>query len=261
MDNPRGKCRPSAGIRKPGGAIRGRLGAIPKVYESSNQNRRGGSPYATLHTPRGTNGQNGGFDRSKQMQNSFPERRQFINHRVLNFEILTKLANDKVEPSEVIRCLGDSENDLASFLMENWRNPEYLELIIVALGGFCKKSGTSQFTESFVTVVKILANQKVFAQIPLVIINIPTSQAKNLPTRETRLRRLTTAIFHLATEILVMMPAYGCEFLGQNFFTDLLSLETMPSIKSLNVSDAFLELKDGIPLLEVSHHQFLIRSL
>ena len=253
MDKRPGRGRGAAGSGPRGtggqrGGISGRLGAIPKVYELSDTQKWRESPYSRPYSTRGMNGRFRGSERPGQTRNQ----KQHINHRILNFEILVKLASDKIEPSEIIRCLGNPENDLASFLEENWRNVEYLELIIVALGEFCKKDGVSQFTESFVNIVKMLAQQKIFAQITSIIINIPTSCASNLPTRQTRLKRLINAIYHIATEILVMMPASGCEFLGQNFFTDLLSLEMMPSIKNLNVPDAFNILQEGIPLLEVS---------
>ena len=225
------------------GGIWDRLGAIPKECGSSSNQRWKESPYSRPNSSRGMMSS----DRIGQTQN----RKQQINHRTFNLEVLVKLASDKIEPSEIIRYLGDPKNDLASFLKENWRNAEHLELIIVAMGEFCKKNGVSQFTESFVNIVKMLAEQKIFAQITSIIINIPTSCASNLPDRPTRLKRLINAIYHLVTEILVMMPAYGCEFLGQNFFTDLIALEMMPSIKNLNVPDAFNILQEGFPLLEV----------
>jgi hypothetical protein len=161
-----------------------------------------------------------------------------------------RLASENVEPSEVIRCLED--DDLAQHLKENLGNVEYLELLIVALGGFCKKNGTSQFRESFVSIVKILAAQNVLQQVTSIIINIPISRAVNLPGKEERLNRLTTAVFYLTTEILVMMPNLGCQCLGQNFFVDILSLKDMPSIKNLNVNDAFDIFEEGILQLQVS---------
>ena len=234
------------------GGISGRLGAIPKVLDSSESSTWRGSLDSMPYSSRGMN-TGSRFRRSDRLGQAptFLLHQQQINHGVLNFENLSKLTSDKIEPSEIIRCLGNPENDLASFLKENSRNVEYLELIIVALGEFCKKNGVSQFTESFVSIVKLLGEEKIFAQIPSVILNIPNSRATNFPTGPTRLKRLINAIYHLATEILVMMPAYGCEFLGQNFFTDLLSFEMIPSIRNLNVSEAFHELKDAIPLLEV----------
>jgi hypothetical protein len=170
----------------------------------------------------------------------------------LDFQYLVRLAGDNVEPSEVIRCLGDPENDLGKQLEENLVNVEYLELIIVALGLFCKKNGTSQFSESFVAVVKILAAQNIFPHITTMIINIPISRAANLPAKEERLKRLITAVFHLATEILVMMPALACQCLGQHFFTDIISLKAMPTIKNLSTADAFDIFEDGIQQLQVS---------
>jgi hypothetical protein len=161
-----------------------------------------------------------------------------------------RLTSEDVEPSEVIRCLED--DDLAQHLKENLGNVEYLELLIVALGGFCKKNGTSQFRESFVSIVKILAAQNVFPHVTSIIINIPISRAVNLPGKEERLKRLTAAVFYLTTEILVMMPNLGCQCLGQNFFVDIISLKDMPSIKNLNANDAFDIFEEGIIQLQVS---------
>ncbi len=241
--------RSSAGSRGTGRVGSGRLGAIPRVVDvdsSSSYRWRGGTPSSTSNAF-----QRGSGQRAPRPTQHFVTQRQQTNHQKLNFEILVKLANDNVEPSEIIRCFLNPENDLPSFVMENLGNAEYLELILVALGRFCEKNGTAQFTESFVSVVKILADKKVFAQIVPVIINVPISRTTNMQTKEARLKRLTTAIFHLATEILVMMPAFGCHCLGQNFFADLISLKFMPSVQNLNASDAFAVFENGIPLLEV----------
>jgi hypothetical protein len=133
-----------------------------------------------------------------------------------------------------------------------------LELVIVAIGGFCKNNGTSQFSESFVSVVKILAAQNIFKHIISIIVNIPISHATNLPMKEERLKRLTTAVFHLATEILVLMPAFSCQCLGQHFFIDIISMKNMPSIQNLNVADAFDVFEAGIQQLQVKLMQFKI---
>lgn len=235
--------RGSTGV-KPVGSGRILIDAIPKTYESPSRGTwRGAS--STVHPYRGG-------VRGFHASSSSPQQRQG-NHRRLDFAYILKLTSDNVQPSEVIRCLGDPENDLALHLQENLSNIDYLELIIVALGQFCKKNGSSQFTNGFVTVVKILSAQKIFAHVPSMIINIPMSRAWNLPAKEERLKRLTTAIFHLATEMLVLTPALACHSLGQNFFSDIISLKIMPSIRNLNVTDAFDVLEGGIQLLEVSN--------
>lgn len=252
--------RSSAGARGTGRVGSGRLGAIPRAFDvdsSSSYRWRGGTPSSTPHAFQRGSGQ-------RTPRPSTPHfvhhQRQQTNHRKLNFEILVKLANENVEPSEIIRCFLNPDNDLPSFVKENLGNAEYLELILVALGQFCEKNGTAQFTESFVSVVKILADKKVFAQIVPVIINVPISRTTSTQTKEVRLKRLTTAIFHLATEILVMMPAFGCHSLGQNFFADLISLKFMPSVQNLNASDAFAVFENGIPLLEVRLFDILIAT-
>lgn len=250
--NPTGSGRGSSGAYQ--GDSSGRLGAIPKTSASSSQptwRERPSSSTATNQPFRGTSrGRGFGLNLSQHPRQT-PRQ---ANHRRLDFQYLVKLASENVEPSVVIRCLGDPENDLAQHLKENLGNFDYLELVIVALGVFCKKNGTSQFSESFVSVVRILEAQNIFQHISSIIINIPVSRVANLSVaKEERLKRLTTAVFHLATEMLVMMPAFSCQCLGQHFFTNIIALQAMPSIKALNVVDAFNVFEaGGIQQLEVS---------
>jgi hypothetical protein len=50
-----------------------------------------------------------------------------------------------------------------------------------------------------------------------------------------------------------MMPAFSCQCLGQHFLTNIIALQAMPSIKALNVVDAFNVFEaGGIQQLEVS---------
>jgi hypothetical protein len=228
----------------------GRLGAIPKTDAwSSSQTTWRERPYSSsANSFRGINRGRFGPGPNFSQHQSQPRQSNYI--RQLDFQYLVRLTSEDVEPSEVIRCLED--DDLAQHLKENLGNVEYLELLIVALGGFCKKNGTSQFRESFVSIVKILAAQNVFPHVTSIIINIPISRAVNLPGKEERLKRLTAAVFYLTTEILVMMPNLGCQCLGQNFFVDIISLKDMPSIKNLNANDAFDIFEEGIIQLQVS---------
>jgi hypothetical protein len=249
--NPTGSGRGSWGAYR--GDSSGRLGAIPKTSASSSQLtwRERPSSSTTNQPFRGTSrGRGNGLNLSQHPRQA-PRQ---ANHRRLDFQYLVKLASENVEPSVVIRCLGDPENDFAQHLKENLGNFDYLEHVIVALGGFCKKNGTSQFSESFVSVVRILEAQNIFQHISSIIINIPVSRVANLPVaKEERLKRLTTAVFHLATEMLVMMPAFSCQCLGQHFLTNIIALQAMPSIKALNVVDAFNVFEaGGIQQLEVS---------
>ena len=167
----------------------------------------------------------------------------------MDLQNLLKLTNETTEPSEIIRSL---EDDLASHLKKNSSNADYLELLLIALGVFCKKNGTSQFTDSFVNVVKILAAQQFFSQITFIVISIPKSRATNFPPKEERLKSLITSISYLSTEMLVKMPAFACNYLGENFFIDIISLKDMPSIKSLNIADVFNVLDNGSQLLQVN---------
>jgi hypothetical protein len=254
----RGRGSPGACYYYQPGSSAGRLGKIAKTSfkafkaSSSIWKKRHPSSLTGDRSFRGIS-RGRGYHHGSKFTSYLSQPRQ-ASHRSLDFQYLMRLASDNVEPSEVIRCIADPENDLGQHLKENMGNIEYLELIIVALGLFCKKNGTSQFSESFVVVVKILAAQNIFSHITSMIINVPISRASDLPAKEERLKRLTTAIFHLATEILVKMPALACQCLGEHFFTDIISLKAMPSVKNLNAADAFDIFEDGIQQLQVSNY-------
>lgn len=170
----------------------------------------------------------------------------------LTLENLIKLIDDRVEPSEIFRSIIDPDNVLTNNLKENLNNFDYLETVLVVIGRFCAKNGASLFADGFVTVVKTLADQNVFAQSSSIIIHIPMSSSSVLPSKEQRLKRLTSAICSIVTEVLVVMPSFGCGCFGRNFLSDILYLEAIPSVKMLNLSGVFDEVEDCIHLLEVT---------
>ena len=221
-------------------------GALPKRDGSSSSSWR--EPTASFSMLK-SEGRRGGHQPSqhapKYRTYEEPNQRKFV----LDLQNLLKLTNETTEPSEIIRSL---EDDLASHLKKNSSNADYLELLLIALGVFCKKNGTSQFTDSFVNVVKILAAQQFFSQITFIVISIPKSRATNFPPKEERLKSLITSISYLSTEMLVKMPAFACNYLGENFFIDIISLKDMPSIKSLNNDDVFNVLDNGSRKLKVN---------
>lgn len=244
----KGGTSSSSGSRYQRGFGSGRLGSTSKHYESSTLSwRRPNNP--TENSIRGREEQSiGNYFKNK---NASRARSRPNPNQKLNFDYIVKLANGQTEPSDIIRCLGDPENDLATNLKDNSNNFDYLEAIVTMIGGFCAKNGPTQFPEGFISVVKILDTQKMFGQMPTLMMNIPGSRLTCSSTKEERLTRLVKAISHLVTEMLVMMPSFSCHCLGRNFLTDILHLKSMPSVKNLNVDDSFDALEDCIPLFEV----------
>lgn len=160
----------------------------------------------------------------------------------LSFRDLLALSQDDAQPSEVIRKLGDAQHGLAALLDSAHGRPELIELVLVIMGQFCEKNGQVQFTEGFVAIVQTLAEKNVFKQTLSVVMQIPGSFSENLPSQTDRLTRLIKSVYRLACEILVLMPAYGCTYLGEHFFVNLLTLKGMTSIQLLKVPDHIFEL-------------------
>lgn len=160
----------------------------------------------------------------------------------LGFDDLLVLCQDGTQPSEVVRKLGDAEHGLSALLDSAHGRPEYLELVLVILGRFCEKNGQVQFTEGFVGMIQTLAEKNVFQQVVSVAMQIPCSFIQGLPPQSHRMAALVTSVYYLACEMLVLMPAYGCTYLGEHFFTNLLLLKDMPAIKLLNVPHDVFEL-------------------
>ena len=142
--------------------------------------------------------------------NTNPNRHQ--SSKGLDLHQLTRLAEPNKEPSEIIRLFNNSEEGLNSVLLDNPNDFERLELILLALGGFCKENGATQFSGGFVSIVHVLAKHRVFSQVTGIIIQISVSPRLS-SEKEDRLRRLISAVYHLATEMIVMVPAFACNFL------------------------------------------------
>ena len=51
--------------------------------------------------------------------------------------------------------------------------------------------------------------------------------------------------------MIVMLPAFACNFLGEDFFTDILTLKETGSIQKMNITDAFDVLHRGAERLQV----------
>ena len=105
--------------------------------------------------------------------------------------------------------------------------------------------------------IKVLGDQRVFQQIPHIMMQLGTSRCQNLPGKAERMRRLVSSVYHLSVETLVLMPAFGCNVLGRDFYDDLLAVKNFPSVRSLQLPDsAFDLLLEGIPRLQININIF-----
>ena len=170
--------------------------------------------------------------------------------------LLLTLSNENTEPSEIIRHLGN-EGSFNLALVEHQNDFDYLELILLALGNFCKKNGPTQFHSEFCPTVLVLFKHRVLSQVTAIIIQTSISREMTLQKGD-RLKRLIGAVYHLASDIIVMLPSVACNFLGEDFFTNILSLKEMPSIQKLNISDAFDILLPAVERLKVKLLPYLI---
>jgi hypothetical protein len=174
----------------------------------------------------------------------------------LDLHLLLTLSAENIEPAEIIRHLGSAEI-LNLALAEHQNDFDYLELILLALGNFCKKNGPTQFYSEFGTIVLVLVKHRVLSQVTAIIVQTSMSREMTLQ-KEDRLKRLICAVYYLASEMIVMLPAVACNFLGEDFFTDIISLKEMPSIQKLNITATFDILLSGVERLKVILWSYLI---
>ena len=64
----------------------------------------------------------------------------------LNFTELLKLADEKTQPDEIARRLGNNLQ-LTQLLQDHQLETDYLELVLVIIGSFCRMNGVTQFNE------------------------------------------------------------------------------------------------------------------
>ncbi len=174
----------------------------------------------------------------------------------LDLHLLLTLSAENIEPAEIIRHLGSAEV-LNLALAEHQNDFDYLELILLALGNFCKKNGPTQFYSEFDTIVLVLVKPRILSQVTAIVVQTSMSREMTLQ-KEDRLKRLICAVYHLASEMIVMLPAVACNFLGEDFFTDIISLKEMPSIQKLNITATFDTLLPGVECLKVILLSYLI---
>ena len=177
-------------------------------------------------------------------------RRPYI---ALSFPIVLKMMEEDTQPLIVVQRFTDENTGLKQFLEKNSSNSDAIELILAVLGQFCKKHGVTLFHNPFIKIVQLLG-EKTFLNLNSLILNIPKSRANNMGTTEERLKRLVQSISYVTTEMLTVMPALACDFLGEQFFVDICALKNMPSISRIcqtSTCDAFSTLEEGADRLKV----------
>lgn len=178
--------------------------------------------------------------------------KQPFKHYPLNFSVVQKMMTENTEPHIIVQKFTDENAGLGQFLQNNSANWEVTELILAVIGNFCLKKGVMLFHNAFINIVQILAENSVFVNLESVILYIPKSRSTNLGSKEERLNRLINSISYLTTEMLTVMPALTCDYLGERFFEDVCALKTVPSVRDSNVSDVFKALeKEGADRLKV----------
>ena len=183
-----------------------------------------------------------------------------FKHYPLCFSGVLKMTTENTEPHTVVQKFVDENAGLGQFLKSNPANWEATELVLAVIGNFCLNKGPVLFYNAFIKIVQILADNSVFKNLESVILHIPKARSTNLGAKEERLTRLIRSISYLTTEMLTVMPALTCDYLGDRFFEDVCALKTMPSIRDSNVSDAFDALeKEGTDRLKVCqiYHYFV----
>lgn len=166
---------------------------------------------------------------------------------------------EETQPETIARKFTETNTGLKQFLEMNSANWEAIEVVLVVIGNFCEKKGVMLFHNAFIKFVQILADEKVFSNLTSVILNIPKSRCTNLGSRNDRFRQLIKSLSSLTTEMLTVMPALTCDFLGEEFFEDVCALKNIPSVRDTNVGDVFDALhKDGADRLKVCLKTYLL---
>ena len=175
-------------------------------------------------------------------------------HFPLNFTVLLKMIKENADPNLVVQKFAEESTGLGQFIENNPANWEIAELALSIIGNFCFNKGPVLFHNAFIIIVQILADNSVFKNLESVVLHIPKSLSANLGSKEERLTRLIRSISYLTTEMLTVMPALTCDYLGEKFFENICALKTMPSVRELNVGDAFDALeKNGADRLKVCY--------
>ena len=158
----------------------------------------------------------------------------------------------------IVNKFGESNLRLKKLIEDNLSNLDVLELILVIIGNFCSRNGTELFSNFFIEMIQVLGEKKILqsSKIFEIVLHIPTSKSFNIGAKEDRLRNLLTSVYHLTTEVVVMMPTYACNLLGENFFLDMKSLGNVPSMKVLKADSSFEMFDEGIQRFKVTFFMF-----
>ena len=174
-----------------------------------------------------------------------------FQQRPIHFGLLMKLAEETTDLPMIVQKLGQSDGGLRKLLEDHSSDSDILELVLVIIGNFCKENGAALFANAFITMMQTLGEKDIFRQISSVILRIPNSRSTNLPSKNERLKKLLASVYYLTSELIVRMPAFACNFLGEDFFVEFKSLENIYSVKALNVGSSFEILDEGIVRLKV----------
>ena len=198
-----------------------------------------------------TGGASRGRGEGREIQAPTPMARGKFQQRPIYFGLLMKLAGETTDLPTIVQKLGQSDGGLRKLIEDHSSDSDILELVLVVIGNFCKENGAALFANAFITMMQTLGEKDIFRQISSVIMRIPNSRSTNLPSKNERLKKLLTSVYYLTSELIVMMPAFACNFLGEDFFVELKSLENIYSVKALNVGSSFEILEEGIVRLKV----------
>lgn len=165
--------------------------------------------------------------------------KQPYKHYPLTFFTLQKMMAEDAEPHIIAQKFAEENTGLHQFLETNSANWEAIEVVMSVIGIFCQKKGVAKFHNAFIRIVQMLAGNSVFTNLDSTILHIPKSRSTNLGAKGERLSRLIKSISYLTTEMLTVMPALTCDYLGEKFFEDLSALKNIPSIRDTNVSKDF----------------------
>jgi hypothetical protein len=162
------------------------------------------------------------------------------------------LIEENAQPEIIAKKFAETDTGLKQFLENNSANWDAVELVLVVIGHFCEKKGVVLFHNTFIKIVQMLAEENVFSNLNSVILNIPKSRCNVGPKNE-RFRKLIKSLTYLTTEMLTVMPALTCDYLGDKFVEDICALKNIPSIRDTNVDEVFSTFhKEGAERLKVS---------
>ncbi|XP_057379336.1 NFX1-type zinc finger-containing protein 1-like [Daphnia carinata] len=235
-------CRPKSGNwRQPSCNLESACGGPPArpVQKSQQFLQRDDKISSSQHKLFTQDTDNGNDEKDGRENSKKPHNKQPFKHHPLSFSVVLKMMVEDTEPHIIAQKFDNETAGLRQFLDSNAANWEVIELVISVIGNFCQKKGVAKFHNAFIKIVQILANKEVFANLGSTVLHITKARSTNLGSKEVRMSRLIRSISYLTTEMLTVMPALTCDYLGEKFFEDLTALKNIPSIKATNVGEDF----------------------